>query len=541
MDRRAWFGSGVALVAALSASAAILNARPVPERYELPVTDAKLSPRIASPHLVANPAVLKLAARTGVSTAHSFAVSYTGSGGHPEVSTSGAVFAGQPGVVAHGGGRFTITLHTIDALRIGLYSGSVSVRMCTDIPCTTPIPGAATTIQYRVNVGQGPVEEWGTFQRDARHSGYVPATINPADIRFAWRWRKSNNGVLTGINAVVTSPGRVYVSEDSYHHQIASLYALSESNGAQIWKQDFVNYPGLNPPAVEKGRVFVATTGHSQTFLWSFDASDGTPRSQSSFPSQWPSVLAPTIVDGVAYTNGGYYGGGIYAYAATDGMPLWSATSGDDDMTTPAVGDGRVYHYDGARLRIYDAFNGTALQTIGDPNVTQNGGYSYHGAPMLGSPDHVIAFSNSSSSGRASSEVEHYGTRRLVNFSPASGTVRWTTSKAYKTHPAVAKGVVYAGANNPKSFDAIDEATGQVLWSWVPGTDETAFHRNVVVTDNLVFVSTNKAVHAISLATRTPVWSYPVPGTVSISGNGTLYLIPGARESTGELLAFKVF
>lgn len=540
MDRRTAWGLGVALGAAFVASAATLQVRKTTAYRDVSSVDLRQPPTAQTP-LLSSPTVLKFTARTGVSSSHTFQVTYAGNGGHPDVRTSGSVFASDPAVVSLGNGRFAITLHTTDALQIGLYSGTVFVRMCVEAPCSTPIPGASTKVLYRANVRQGPVNEWGTFQRNASHNGYVPAVINPGDIRFAWRWQRTNQGVLEGINSVVTSPGRVYVSDDSYFNQVASLYALDESSGALVWKQDFVDYPALNPPAVADGRVFVATTGHGQTFLWSFQATDGSPRTQSSFPSQWPHVLAPTIVDGIAYTNGGYYRGGIYAYAASDGLPLWSATSGDNDMTTPAVAGGRVYHYDGARLKIYDAFDGSELQTIADPNVTQNGGYSQHGAPILGSPDHVISFSGDAFSGRASSEVEHYDLRRLVNFSPATGAVRWTTVKQYKTHPAVANGVVYAGADNPKSFDAIDEETGQVLWSWVPGTDETAFHRNVVVTDNLVFVSTNKAVHALSLETRTSVWSYPVPGSLSISGNGTLYLVPGARESTGELLAFKVF
>lgn len=105
------------------------------------------------------------------------------------------------------------------------------------------------------------------------------------------------------------------------------------------------------------------------------------------------------------------------------------------------------------------------------------------------------------------------------------------------THPATAKGVVYAGSNAPQSFDAIDEVTGQILWSWVPQPPDLRFHRNVVVTDNLVFVSTDRAVYALDLTTRQPVWSYPTPGMLAISGGGTLYIVEGARQPTGRLIA----
>jgi outer membrane protein assembly factor BamB len=156
---------------------------------------------------------------------------------------------------------------------------------------------------------------------------------------------------------------------------------------------------------------------------------------------------------------------------------------------------------------------------------------------MLGQNDSVTTFSGGAFSGRASSSVEQFGTRPLINFSTVGNAVRWRTTRTYITQPATAKGVVYAGSNTPKSFDAIDEATGQVLWSWVPPPSDTGFHRNVVVTDNLAFVSTDRAIYAIDLSIRQPVWSYPTPGMLAISGSGTLYIVEGAREPTGRLIA----
>jgi outer membrane protein assembly factor BamB len=59
----------------------------------------------------------------------------------------------------------------------------------------------------------------------------------------------------------------------------------------------------------------------------------------------------------------------------------------------------------------------------------------------------------------------------------------------------------------------------------------------VVVTKNLAFVSTNRAVYAIDLATHQPVWSYPVAGMLAVSGNGMLYIVEGSRTTTGRLIA----
>jgi outer membrane protein assembly factor BamB len=249
--------------------------------------------------------------------------------------------------------------------------------------------------------------------------------------------------------------------------------------------------------------------------------------------------MAPTIAAGVAYTDGAYYGGAINAFDALDGLPLWSVPAGGE-MSTPAVDDGRTYYYDGTALHVYDAFSGTTLASIPDPDfVTQ--GMGMFGAPIVGSPDSVTSFSGAADSGRASSDVEQYESRQLVNFSIASQSIRWRTVDAYMTPPAVANGVVYAGRSDQKIFNAISEATGEVLWSWVPDGSDTGFHRNVVVTRNLAFVSTDKAVYAIDLVSHKPVWSWPTPGSISISGDGYLFIVEGATQSNGHLHAFKVY
>ena len=102
---------------------------------------------------------------------------------------------------------------------------------------------------------------------------------------------------------------------------------------------------------------------------------------------------------------------------------------------------------------------------------------------------------------------------------------------------------MYATSNNPKSFDALDAQTGQKLWSWIPEPTDISFQGNVVLTRNLAFVSTDKALYAIDLVTRQPVWSIPVPGNVAISGEGTLYLVPAQvpnQPQSSKLLAYRL-
>lgn len=217
------------------------------------------------------------------------------------------------------------------------------------------------------------------------------------------------------------------------------------------------------------------------------------------------------------------------------------STSGDDDMSTPAVDETNAYYHTGASLVIWNRMTGELVANIVDP-LAPSSGYSYHGAPMLGGRNNVIAFSGSAFSGRASANVEQYEQRALTSFNIGTRAWEWSTQNAYKTQPAVANGVVYAARNQPMSLDAIDEVTGKVLWSWAPAPTQgdTEFHRNIIVTRNLLFVSTNAGVYAIDLATRKPVWRYAAPGTMAISANRTLYLATGATESNGKLVAIKL-
>ena len=91
-----------------------------------------------------------------------------------------------------------------------------------------------------------------------------------------------------------------------------------------------------------------------------------------------------------------------------------------------------------------------------------------------------------------------------------------------------------------KLMDAIDEASGKVLWSWTPPGAGEAFHRNIIATRNLLFFSTDQQVYALDLASKKVVWTYPQPGMLALSANRTLYIATGARESDGKLVAIRL-
>jgi outer membrane protein assembly factor BamB len=389
---------------------------------------------------------------------------------------------------------------------------------------------------FTINSADG---DWQTHQRSPGHQGYVPISVDPTHFAYAWDWsRDPDSEPNGGINPVVTSDGKVYVSTDVYSGQ-GVLYALNELNGSEAWRVSFGQVPYLNPPAVHNGQVYVAVTGHQNTALWAFEADTGGYIFKSPFSSQWPSYMAPTVFGDQVYTGGGYYGGINYSFSTEDGSPLWShSADGLWDMYTPAVNDSYVFHYNGDTLFMIDRATGETAAAIFDPFGNSSNDNEYFGAPMLGSNHNVFTFAGGAFSGSGGSSTEQYEQRVFSSFDIDSQTYEWSTSHAYLTAPAVASGVIYAARNNPMSLDAIDEVSGQVLWSWAPSAaEDSEFHRNIVVTRNILFVSTDKAVYAVDLASKTPVWKYPKPGMLAISANRMLYIATGARKSDGGLVA----
>ena len=87
----------------------------------------------------------------------------------------------------------------------------------------------------------------------------------------------------------------------------------------------------------------------------------------------------------------------------------------------------------------------------------------------------------------------------LINSDVAGGDFAWRKAGDYASTPAYADGVVYAANELPLRLEARTEADGALLWSWTPPTGDEDVESEVLLTDNLAFVSTNLATYAIDL------------------------------------------
>lgn len=448
-------------------------------------------------------------------------------------------FVAEPGVfksitATNSPGQSTVTMEIAPTLLNATVSGTLRMQLCMDPSCSSEYANSPALLPYTLTIlpetnftvlqplaGAG---DWKTFQGNAGHTGYVPVTLDPSKFNRRWKWTVPATdpaATLTQISPVVAANDRVYFVMSGYFRP-SSAYALNEADRFVQWRYDFGSIFAVNPPAVAGDKVFMASSGHSDTFMWSLNASNGTLASKVPFGSQWEHYYAPTIIDGTVYSNGGSYGG-LLSFRQSDGALNWfNGSLLQFDEWTPAVDATHAYAFIGGRLFAVDRATGATSYSITDPDWNF-GSYSQYSAPMLGGPNTVIGVN-------ARVTILPSSKNRLVNFDTANRSIRWSIVGAFLSEPAIAKGVIYIA--NEARLEARRESDGALLWSWSPNeTSPTPFATgstppNIIVTDNLVFVSTVANVYAIDLATKTKVWSFPRGGRMALSRNGVLYISP---------------
>ncbi|GAB2508419.1 hypothetical protein GCM10027188_09320 [Lysobacter humi (ex Lee et al. 2017)] len=416
------------------------------------------------------------------------------------------------------GRNYAAVLRTTAGLPAGQYLGSLTVRACAARPCAGD-ELATISIPYRINVGATRVVEtpgeWATFQADMGHTGYLPVHLDTGKWRTKWTWTRPTSGPLAN---VVTEGGRVFITERLWN-SVAYVNALDERTGTTVWSLSYPNL-ALGPATVANGRLYTYATGSPSSALLALDTSNGEQVYRTWFGSGYRSPLAPAVRDGIAYPTVESYYRSIRAVGPT-GSVAWQAPYGDLDIDAVALDGTWLYHYDGDSLNVIDPKDGSVVKSIADPYASPSYDTAFVGAPIVTSPGNVMAFS-----GKASAYYGNSG-RLLVNYSIAEGKARWRSARPYVTHAATGDGVIVAGSNAPFSLDVLSESTGQLLWSWAPPANDYSFltSTNVVLTKNLAFVSTGNAVYGIDLVTRRAVWSFPVPGHLSLSPSGTLFVM----------------
>jgi PQQ-like domain/Putative Ig domain len=438
-------------------------------------------------------------------------------------------------------GIFTLALAVSPTPGLGIHTGNLTIDLCADAACTMPETPASIAVPYTIDVlstasawpgnnvkvlSPWPgVPDWAMFQGNAAHTGFVPVTLDPNI--FSTRWLGPILDQQFGYNSteftLTTSYGQIYIGYGT------TLYALKELDATAVWQfgDAGMGYPSINPPSVANGVVYVAAGQQTTTFMYGFNAVDGSMVFKSPMSSQWEHYLAPTIGANGIYTNAGEYGG-LYGFNPA-GKQLFFTSLNQESEWTPAVDANHVYAYAGIALTVVDPLTGAVQDSIPDPTFAQ---YTYMigGSTVLGAPGSVFAanYTNAYING---GDVGN----SLLDFNVTSSSVAWHSAGDYLTTPAYNGGIVYAANNNPLRLEALAESNGAPLWTWTPQAGDTTFASEVLLTNNMAFVSTNLAVYGIDLNTHLAVWSYPGEGLLALSQNGILYI-----QGAGQLIAINV-
>ena len=118
----------------------------------------------------------------------------------------------------------------------------------------------------------------------------------------------------------------------------------------------------------------------------------------------------------------------------------------------------------------------------------------------------------------------------LSSFDITNKNIFWSDGKGYKGQPAFDGKFIYAVKNS--RLIVLDQQ-GKQIWNWYK--DNENIQSNIIVTDNLVFVSTQKNTYAISKKTREAVWNVNVSGELAM-GMGHLYIL----DVSGMLYSYKI-
>lgn len=411
--------------------------------------------------------------------------------------------------------EYKATLQTSSVLTVGTHATNLELRLCEDDPkiCKAPLEGSPWLIPLKVTIRSGTnltalrttpfMANWSTYQGNAAHSGYVPASFDVK--KFTRRWTLPASTTTSDLAPLVHDSGKVFVVFSGYFAPQSTLVALNEDTGKEAWRVDLGAVHRANPPAAANGKVYLATSGHQDTFFWVFDQATGQLLSKKSMSSQWERYLSPTVYGDTVYTNSGYYGGMSKFSTVTHDL-LWATTALPQyDGWTPAVDGTHAYTFIGGSLYAVKVDDGKTAFTVQDIDDSWSG---YTGTvPVL--------------SGKQSAFIVNGG--RLVAFDLSAKTRMWSANGTAVGQPAYAKDVLYVLNAGGTVLEAHSPATGAMLWTSNSLTSGERF-RNLVVTDNLAFVSSDKVTLAIDLSTKQTVWQYALGGDLSISNRGVLYI-----------------
>jgi eukaryotic-like serine/threonine-protein kinase len=333
------------------------------------------------------------------------------------------------------------------------------------------------------------VEDWPMFGYDPGHTGYVDAMVQQRALKGSLTWSRKFAPIFS---SAVVGLGMVYIaSTDGY------LYALSQSNGAIVWRAEVGNYLTDSTPALEGQALFVAARGTtiealnartgalywtfaiterieapplvvgsrvlmvSRTTLWTLNATNGSllwkfHRGAVGWPSSGsPSVAGDTVYVGLGSNTS------LWTLNLATGQIVWSFDTGDRITSAPLVSAGIVY---------IATWHGKIF-ALGRAHGNLLWAYTLNGKTKQSVIDGV-----GGSMALANGKL-YLGDYRgeLMCLDGQHGRLLWrfATGAQVLATPIVATGLVYIGSDDGY-FYALDIRSGRPAWRYTTGEVRSA-------------------------------------------------------------------
>lgn len=444
------------------------------------------------------------------------------------IDNSGILDAAATSVQANSEYSYTASLKLLNSLPAGTRTGNLEIRLCRDDPrtCANPIEGSPWQLPYTLTVKSNKnltplrplagAQDWTMFQGSARHTGYVPAQLEPTT--FSRRFRYTVPGA-DGASDIVVAGGLAVAAAGNFSDNW-TLHGVDEATGTAAWTVPMGVLNTVSAPTLIGGKVYAISNGSTGTFCRTFAATDGTQFGTLGVPSLvMVTFFAPTVVDGAVYSQMHDRDNGMSRINASGDNLDWFAPLLPPffDTWTPAVEGSFAYAAIGSLLYVLNVADGSTAFTITDEN------YQTLGIPMPNAAvlaDGGVVYASRSDLGYAKGHV--------TRFDTATQTQTWSAGTEVKSQPVLAGNTIYV--LDGQELHARSAQTGALLWSWQASSDFANGNNNdhypapLVVVGHHAFFSTAEGTQALDLNTRKIVWSDPASGRLAVSANGILYI-----------------
>ncbi len=331
------------------------------------------------------------------------------------------------------------------------------------------------------------------YQGTTGHTGYLPRSL--LIDRLAPAWTVAAQAVPA--SGVAVAEGRVFTTPVTYFDESSPLVVQDLASGQIQWQLDFGDVFSVNPPAVQDGVVYLQTGSgfDGAPYIHAYSV-QGEFRWRSRFDAQWEEYLAPIVVNGKLYFNGGTYGG-MYAFDAATGEQDWFAGLPQYDRWSPTWADGRLVVYTD-RLDVIDPEDGASVMTIEDPG-------------------HESSFYDAAQSPVVLGEMAYVTNGdRLVAFDLAHQSIAW--SRTFGARGQVATDGRELFVSSYGVLTARDPATGSGLWAWVP-SPTGSITGNIIVTDSHVIVGDGTTTYLVERTYHHAEATIPASGMLAYGGD----------------------